>query len=318
MAVFKMFSEDLMANITGVSYIGKPKSKTTMYLTKKIEDRIVALSNATDCLVFVEENVVIPKMLEDKHLFVLCKDPAAEYTVVTSKLYDKIEADRRKKRYTVQAEGYYVGEDVVIGAGAWIEPGVFIDHGVCIGGNVVLKTGVKLRSNTVIGNDCSIGENTVIGEPAFNMTQLESGETVPIPSFGGVKIGNNVYIGANTSISKGGADDTILEDNVKIDSNVRVGHDVHLHSYVELLGCCAVAGYCDIGTDSVVASNATLKNRTKIGDNCYVGMGSVVHHDVKNGLTVTGSPATSMEQVGRKRLTDLKIKELVRQYDRSL
>lgn len=318
MAVYKNFTEELLKNIIGVSYIGKPKSRTMMYLTKKIETRIVALMYADDCLVFLEDNVIIPENLIDKHTFVLCQDPAVIYTIVTRKLSYEIEAKRRKKQYLLTAGGYYVGEDVVIGSEAWIEPGVFIDHGVCIGRNVILKSGAKLRSNTVMGNNCSVGENTVIGEPAFNMAQIESGKTVPIPSFGGVNIGDNVYIGANTSISKGGADDTILEDNVKIDSNVRVGHDVHLHKEVELLACCVVAGYCEIGANSVIAVNATLKNRTRVGENCYVGMGSVVHHTVKNGVTVTGSPAASMEQIGRKRVSDLKIKELVRQYDNTI
>ena len=315
MAIFSMFDDILLNSINGVSYIGKPKSNTMMYMSKKIESKIEGLYSVHDCLVFLEDNIVVPENLGKIHTFVLCKDPAATYTEVVHRLADKVAIEYKNKKVHCTESGYYVGENVKIGDNATIEPCVFIDHDVLIGNNVIIKSGAKIRSNTKIGDNCSIGENTVIGEPAFNMAEISVGDIVRIPSFGGVKIGDNVYIGANTSISRGGADDTIIENNVKIDCNVRLGHDVHLHEAAEILGCAIVAGYCEIGAYSVIAINATLKNRTIVGEHCYVGMGSVVHHNVSDRFVISGSPAMSMEKIGRKKVLELKLKELIRKFD---
>ena len=314
MPIFKQFNNELLKDIMGVSYVGKPKNNTMMYMSKKIESKLLGLTNVNNCLVFIEDNISVPDNMVNKHNYVLCTDPAASYTEVAMILYEKIEEANRKKKYSITSKGYYIGEDVIIGEKAYIEPGVLVDHGVKIGDNVIIKTGAKIRSNTVIGNNCSIGENTVVGEPAFNMTTLPSGKVMPVPSFGGVIIHDNVYIGANTSVSKGGAGDTIIEDEVKIDSNIRVGHDVQLGYGVELLGSCAISGYCIIGCKTVVAVNATIKNRTIIGSDCYIGMGSVVHHDIRKGLTVTGSPAMSMEKIAQKKVLEIELKEMVREY----
>ena len=312
MPIFKKFNNNFLENIKGVSYVGKPKNNTMMYMSKKIESKLFGLSAVNNCLVFIENNISVPDNMVNKHNYVLCRDPATSYTEVAQSLYEKIEKINLKKKYSITTKGYYIGEDVIIGNNAYIEPGVLLDHGVKIGDNVTIKSGAKIRSNTIIGDNCSIGENTVIGEPAFNMTILPSGQIVPVPSFGGVVINNNVYIGANTSISRGGADDTIIENFAKIDSNVRLGHDVHLYQNVELLGSCAIGGYCIIGHDTVIATNATLKNRIFVGCDCYIGMGSVVHHNIRDGLTISGSPALTINQIAKKKVLEIKLKELVK------
>lgn len=312
MAVYNRFDNYFLTNITGVSYIGKPKSFTMMYLTKKIEGKLAYLANVQDCLVFIENTVNVPTEIATEHIFVACKDPASSYTEIALMLEEKIEKEFRAKKYLLTESGYTLGEGVQVGANTSIEPMAFLDHGVIIGNNVLIKTGAKIRRNTVIGDDCVVGENTVIGEPAFNITALENGRMVSIPSFGGVIIGNNVFIGANNSISKGAADNTIIEDNVKIDSNVRIGHDVHLHHGAEIIACSAIGGYCEIGEHSTTSINCTLKNRIRVGNHCFVGMGSVVHHDIRDELTVTGSPAITVEQAAKDMITNRKLKRLLK------
>lgn len=312
MAIYNQFENSFLIKITGVSYIGKPKSFTMMYLTKKIEDKLVHLTSVQGCLVFIENTVNVPDEIIDQHIFVACDNPASSYTEIALLLEEKIETEFRAKKYLLTENGYTIGEDVQFGNNTCIEPLVFIDHGVKIGNNVLIKTGARIRRNTVIGDDCVIGENTVIGEPAFNITTLENGRMVSIPSFGGVIIGNNVFMGANNSVSKGAADNTIIEDNVKIDSNVRIGHDVHLYNGAEIIACSAIGGYCEIGEHSTTSINCTLKNRTKVGTNCFVGMGSVVHHDIRDGLTVTGSPAITVEQAAKDMVTNMKLKRMLK------
>lgn len=317
MAIYQQFEKAFLTNITGVSYIGKPKNFTMMYLTKKIEGKLVLLSDVQGCLVFIENTVNVPDVIINQHIFVACDDPASSYTEIALLLEEKIETEFRTKKYLLTEKGYTIGEDVQVGDNTCVEPLVFIDHGVKIGNNVLIKTGAKIRRNTVIGDDCVIGENTVIGEPAFNITTLENGRMVSIPSFGGVIIGNNVFMGANNSVSKGAADNTIIEDNVKIDSNVRIGHDVRLHNGAEIIACSAIGGYCEIGEHSTTSINCTLKNRTKVGTHCFIGMGSVVHHDIRDNLTVTGSPAITVEQAAKDMITTMKLKRLLKKCSKS-
>ena len=300
MAIYNSFEENFLNKISGVSYIGKPKSNTMMYLTKKIESKLALLADVKDCLIFIEDTVIVPQEIRDDHIFIACTNPAASYTEIALLLSDKIEMEYRSKKYLTTDGGYTIGEDVQIGNGSIIEPLAFIDHCVKIGKNVLIKTGAKIRRNTIIGDDCVIGENSVIGEPAFNITELGEGWLVSIPSFGGIVIGDNVFIGANCSISKGGADDTILENNVKIDSNVRIGHDVHLHYGAEIIGCSAIGGYCEIGEHTVTSINSTLKNRLKIGNHCFIGMGSVVNRDIKDNMEISGNPAITLEKAAQK------------------
>lgn len=315
MAIYSRFDTKFLATVQGVSYIGKPRSNTILYLSKKIEEKIHCLANVSNCLVFVENTIVIPPVIEKANTFITCSDPASVYTEVAIKLEQKIVDENRKKQYRLTEKGYVIGEGVLLGKDVVIEPGAFVDHGVRIGNNVLIKTGVRIRRNTCIGDDCVIGENTVIGEPAFNTATLSDGRFVVMPSFGGVRIGNNVFMGANNAISRGNADDTVIEDNVKIDSNVRIGHDVHLHRNVEIIGRAGIGGYCDIGEFTVVSGDTSLKNRINIGKHCFIGMGSIVHHDVRDNMTITGNPAISLEQAAKKKIIEVKLRELLKKHN---
>jgi UDP-3-O-[3-hydroxymyristoyl] glucosamine N-acyltransferase len=79
------------------------------------------------------------------------------------------------------------------------------------------------------------------------------------------------------------------------------------------MGCCAVGGYCEIGEDSVIYGNSTLKNRIRIGKNCLIGMGSVVHHDIRDNMEITGSPAISLEKAAKNRIIEIKLRNLLKQ-----
>lgn len=315
MAILKAFEENLLDLVTGVSYIGKPKNHTIMFLTKKIEEKLRFLNSVEGCLVFIENTIVVPESLSNRNTFIMCENPAQEYTIVVSRLAKILEDKLRTKKYVLTSGGYYIGEDVVIGKNTFIEPMAFIDHGVIIGNNVLIKTGAKIRYNTIIGNNCSISENAVIGEPGFNYTKSgEPGDEklMLIPSFGHVVIGDYVDIGANTKIFKGGGTDTVIENNVKIDAGVTVGHDAYIHKNVEIAGESVVGGYSVIGEGTFMAGAAHVKPRLSIGKNCYLGMRSVVYHNLKDGVTVTGNPAVTVEQLAKRRVFEMKLKSFMR------
>lgn len=291
MALHNNFDEKLLDGIVGVSYIGNPKDNTIMYLTKKIEGKIGGLANTKNALVFLENGVVVPDAIVDQNKYVFCDDPPSMYTCVVMKMAEKRDADLRKKKYTLTTDGYYVGEDVVLGKNAYIEPGVLIDHNVKIGDNTVVKAGAKIRFDTIIGDNCVIGENTVIGEPGFNAATMDNGDETIIPCFGRVIIEDGVYIGSSVTISKGVAGNTVIGHNVLVDSSCRIGHDAVISHHVEICGGTIVGGYVFVGNHTFVGNASVLKNRTYVGNDCFVGIGSVVIRNIKDSERVFGVPA---------------------------
>ena len=312
MGIFCEFTPALLQNVDGVSYVGRPKNRTMMYLSKKLESQLSCLAEVSDCLVFLEKTIKVPDELSEKHVFILCTNPSRAYTECALTLAERIDREFKKKKYH-NDNGYWMGENVTLGNEVTIEPGVFVDHDVRIGDRAVIKSGARIRRNTWIGADSIVSENCVIGENAFNLTKWPDGSQSLIPCFGKVIMGKHVYIGPGTVISRGSADDTVLEDDVKVGALVHLGHDVWIKQGTVLRSACVIGGYCSIERDSVIAINATIKNRLHIGENCFIGMGSVVHHNLREGMDVSGSPAKSLEMIGKERYLYGQVQQLLRQ-----
>ena len=279
-----------MQIITAVSYAGRPISCTAMYITKKVERLLENLEKVEGCLVFADDNIVVPDKLLKLHHFVMTKTPQRDYARFVNELAEKRQEANRQRKYSLTEGGYYVGENVKLGLNVQIEAGAFIDHDVVIGNNALIKTGAKIR-DAVIGNDFIACENCTVGTSGFTMADDEEGNKIRIPTLGKVVIGNNVEIGALTNISCGSAGNTVLEDNVKLDSLVHIGHDVFLGKNVEIPAGAIIGGFCVLEEGAYVGVNATLRNRIHIGKNAFIGMGAVVTKSVEDGITVVGNPA---------------------------
>lgn len=309
MSINHSFEAWMLNKIAGVSYVGKPQNNTMMYLTKKIETKLALLKDTKDCLIFLEDNIEVPREISEQNYVVLVKDPAKAYTEVALDLFKQISFKNSKRPIKLAEGGYYIGENVQIGVNVIIEPGAYIDHDVILMDGVYIKTGAKIRYGSIIGSGSIICENAVIGDPAFNTSRFEDGSLQMIPSFGKVYIGNNVYVGANSTISRGGADNTIISDDVKIDANVRIGHDVQLSRCVEVISGSIVGGYSSVDENTVLSLNSTIKNRISIGKNAFVGMGSIVSNNVQDNTTVSCLPAETLKQIAKRRLLDIKIEK---------
>ncbi len=176
-----------------------------------------------------------------------------------------------------------LGEQVTIGANAVIEAGVvlgdkvsvgagcFIGKGASIGANTRLWSNVSVYHGVQIGESCLIQANAVIGSDGFGYAN-DRGEWVKIPQVGTVRIGNRVEIGACTSIDRGALEDTIIEDNVILDNQIQIAHNV------------------EIGYGSAMAGAAIVAGSTKMGKYCIVGGGAVIngHIEIADGVTITG------------------------------
>lgn len=279
-----------MKNIKGASYIGNPVSNTVVYITKKVDYLIANLEKVSNCKVFIESSVEIPDKLKKQHEFVYSDMPQrdyAEFVYIMAK--EKFEKNKKRK-YILSAENYIIGENVILGKDCHIEPGCFIDHDVVIGDKAYIKTGSRIK-NAIIGNNFVACENCTIGTDGFTVTVDENGNKMKIPSLGKVIIGNNVEVNALSNISCGTAGNTVIQDNVKIDSLVYIGHDVYVGDNVEVTAGAIIGGFDVLENNSYVGINATLRNRIKIGEASFVGMGAVVTKSIDERVTVVGNPA---------------------------
>lgn len=277
-------------DLTGVSYIGNPKSNTVLYVSKKLEHLLMNLYDVNNCLVFIEENCIVPERLRKTNCIILTDRPGEKYAEFVKRLdNERFENDMRRS-YTLCQGGYYIGDHVSIGENAYIEPGCLIGHDVIIGKNAKIMTGTKVK-HAVIGDNFVANENAVIGSDSFTMAEDSHGIKVRIPSMGKVIIGDNVEIGACDNIVRGCNSDTVIGDHVKVDALVHIGHDAHIDSNTEITAGAVVGGFVRIDKNVFIGLNSELKNRVVLKENSYIGMGSNVIRNVESGKTVVGNPA---------------------------
>src|SRR5262245_17406448 len=163
----------------------------------------------------------------------------------------------------------WIGPGVVIeagadvGAGCWIEAGSYVGQGVAMGANTRLYPGVRILDDCSIGARCILHSGAVIGADGFGFAPF-AGSWIKIPQTGRVLIGDDVEIGANSTIDRGTMGDTIIEDDVKIDNQVQVAHNCRIGAHTVVAGCVGIAGsaiigrYCQLGGAAMIHGHITL------------------------------------------------------------
>lgn len=285
----KEFDENYDFAIMGTSYAGDPKPNTVMYVTKKVEHLVQNLAHVTQCLVFVENGMEVSKELMSENCFVFSEKPQYEYARVAERIA-KLRFERDKTRKYICKDGYYLGENVQLGEGSYIEPGCLIGHDVVIGRHAYIMAGTVIK-HAVVGDYFTANEMAAVGTQGFTMTVNEYGNRIRIPSLGKVIIENHVEIGAQTNVACGSSGNTIIEDHVKIDALVHVGHDAHLHKNAEITAGTIIGGFADVNENVYMGINSSIRNRIGIGENAVIGMGAVITKPVMRDVTVVGNPA---------------------------
>jgi UDP-3-O-[3-hydroxymyristoyl] glucosamine N-acyltransferase len=161
-------------------------------------------------------------------------------------------------------EGVRIGPGVVVGAGARIGPRVrlypnsVVAEGCEVGEDCILMPNAVLYANVRLGARCVIHSGAVIGADGFGFTPDEGGRLVAIAQLGGVTLGNDVSVGACSSIDRGALEDTIIEDGVKIDNQVQIGHNCHIGAHTVICGCVGIVGSTRIGRHCVLAGGVGI------------------------------------------------------------
>ena len=174
----------------------------------------------------------------------------------------------------------------VIGEGATIGAFSVIGEGCCIGANVVIGSHARLYPHVVIYHDCVIGDNliahsgVVIGSDGFGIA-MDEGRWVKIPQIGRVVIGNDVEIGANTTIDRGALDDTVIEDGVKLDNQIQVAHNVRIGAHTAIAGCVGIAGSTSIGRYCRIGGSAGILGHLHIADHVEIAAFTLIGKSIR-------------------------------------
>ena len=187
----------------------------------------------------------------------------------------------------------HVGAHVTIGAGAVIEADVVLDPGCVIGPDAMIGAGSHLFANVTFHARCQIGRRAiihsgaVIGSDGFGFAS-EGGVYIKIPQTGRVMIGDDVEIGANTTVDRGALADTVIEDGVKLDNQIQIGHNCHIGAHTAMAGCVGVAGSAIIGKYCTFGGAAMVLGHLSIADHVHISSGSMVSRSILEPGQYTG------------------------------
>ncbi|HEY5994162.1 MAG TPA: UDP-3-O-(3-hydroxymyristoyl)glucosamine N-acyltransferase [Gallionellaceae bacterium] len=248
---------------------------------------------------------------------IICDNPYAYFAKVSALLNPVPQAKPGIHPSAVVGEGAridataHIGANVVIGAGAVVGADCVIMEGCSIGDNVSIGARARLYPRVVIYHDCLIGNNliahagVVIGSDGFGMA-MEKGRWLKIPQIGRVVIGDDVEIGANTTVDRGALNDTIIEDDVKLDNQIQVAHNVRIGAHTAIAGCVGIAGSATIGKYCRIGGSAGILGHLQIADNVEIASFTLVGKSIREPGSYAGIFPFSKNEEWRKNAAQLR------------
>lgn len=202
---------------------------------------------------------------------------------------------------TVPEEAYigafaYIGEGVTLGRGVKIYPNVYVGRGCEIGEGTVLYPGVKVYPRCKVGRRCIVHAGAVIGADGFGFAPNAEGRYEKIPQMGIVSIGDDVEIGANTTVDRATMGQTVIGDGTKLDNLIQVAHNCTVGSDTVMAAQAGVAGSTHIGSHCMVGGQAGFAGHITVGDNVQIGAQSGIPNNVAAGSRLMGYPAVDARE----------------------
>ncbi len=189
--------------------------------------------------------------------------------------------------------------DAVIGKSVYVGPGCIVGSTASVGDYSRLVANVTLLSRTVLGQRCLLHPGVVTGADGFGIAQTKEG-WIKVPQLGAVVIGDDVEIGANTTIDRGALDDTVIESGVKLDNQIQVAHNVRIGEHTVIAGCTAIAGSATIGKRCMIAGGVGITGHIDIADDCVVTAMTLVTHSITEKGVYSGSLPMDKQKKWRK------------------
>lgn len=251
----------------------QPDTVTWMKSADKWRDDLPEIA-----LCIVQEGVDIPLPNQ-----IICRNSKQVFFMLIERFFAVEETEEQIGSNTVIGPKVQLGRNVRIGHNCSVTGDVVIGDDTVISDNVVIKNRVR------IGKRCVIQALTMIGEDGFGAYEEDNHRKVMIRHYGGVTIGDDVFIGSHVDIERGTIDDTVIEDGTKIAPCTLIGHNVRVGKDAVLI-CSHLYGSVEVGDNGWIVGSI-VKNQCRVGDNALVGIGSAVTRDIEDGKVAVGIPA---------------------------
>ena len=196
---------------------------------------------------------------------------------------------------------------VSVGPGTWVSPGCVLEKNARLGANTRLFANVTIGENCSVGDNCVLHSGAVIGADGFGFV-WDQDAYLKVPQLGTVRIGDDVEIGANTSIDRGAIGDTVVGNGAKIDNLVQLGHNDHIGEHTTISGQSGLAGSVSVGRKCVIGGGVGVSDNLEITDNVTLtGRSSVANSIKQPGVYASVIPVV---EAGKWRRILARIKQL--------
>jgi UDP-3-O-[3-hydroxymyristoyl] glucosamine N-acyltransferase len=229
---------------------------------------------------------------------IVCKDPYAYFARLSALLNPPaavvpgIHPLAAIHPAAVVAASASIGPFTSIGPGAEVGERSLIEAGCALGENVRIGQDCRLYSGVSVYHDCTVGDRVIlhsgviIGADGFGIA-WEGGRWHKIPQIGRVLLGDDVEVGANTTIDRGALDDTVIEEGVKLDNQIQIGHNCRIGAHTAIAGCVGVAGSTRIGRYCRIGGSAMIGGHLEIADHVEISGATGVSKSIPKAGTYT-------------------------------
>ena len=198
-----------------------------------------------------------------------------------------------------------IEDDVDIGARVFVGPGCIVQRGAHVGDDSRLMSRVNVCAGVRIGRRCILHAGAVVGADGFGFA-TNAGTWVKVPQVGSVQIGDDVEIGANTTIDRGAIDDTVVQDGVKLDNQIQVGHNVTIGAHTAIAGCVGISGSTTIGQRCMIGGGVGIAGHLTIADDVVVTGCSLVSASIKFAGSYSSGMPTVETRLWRRMVAHLR------------
>lgn len=274
------------------------------YVKYIAETQATAIIISDECLAVLPSSLKLPVAKNpnsESKSFLIVKNPKLTLAQLIPLFHPEFHRTHEIHESAIIGKDCKMGRNVNIGANCVIE-----DH-VTIHDNTIIENGVVIGHHSIIGKNCHIYPKSVlyhqvtlgdrviihsgviIGADGFGFAMSDQGQWIKIPQVAGVAIGDDVEIGANSTIDRGTLTDTLIGDGVKIDNQVQIGHNVTIGKHTIIAGCTGIAGSTEIGAYCVIGGGACIGDHLQIVDHVIIGgMGAVGQSVMEPGIYSSG------------------------------
>lgn len=252
-------------------------------------DKQIITEQSQAKVILVDDEVVYSERMRlDGKTLIKVKDPKIALALVGNRYFVRKPASGIHPTSIIDKDAF-IGENVTIGAYCVIGKAT-------IGEGTIIDSNVRIYDEVLIGRDCNIKTGAVLGGAGFGFETDEEGNKFRFPQIGGLIIGDDVEIGANTCIDRGALSDTVIGNHTKINNLCHIAHNNQIGRNVTITGCVNISGSNIIDDNVWIAPNASVRGFIHLGEGCTLGMGAVATKSIPAGETWVGNPARFMKK----------------------